>query len=100
MIKKNGIPCEGFKQGRLTKEELTEKIEHALFHDYKQCEFLFPFTHGNLEQYFRENSHVYEVAYLENGIKDCSNCKLPHIKDKGYDYVMKKWENVQELIKK
>ncbi|MBQ8055656.1 MAG: cysteine-rich small domain-containing protein [Paludibacteraceae bacterium] len=39
-------------------------------------------------------------VYLENGIKDCSNCKLPHIKDKGYDYVMKKWENVQELIKK
>ena len=27
VLKKNGIPCEGFKQGRLTKEELTQKME-------------------------------------------------------------------------
>jgi len=56
-------------------KELTEKIERALFKDYKKCEFLFPFTHGNLEKYFRENSHVYDVAYLENGIKMTVECK-------------------------
>ncbi|MBP3285151.1 MAG: GTPase HflX [Clostridia bacterium] len=55
--------------------ELTEKIEKMLFQDYKKCEFLFPFTQGNLEQYFRENSHVYDVAYLENGIKMTVECK-------------------------
>lgn len=55
--------------------ELTEKIEKTLFQDYKKCEFLFPFTQGNLEQYFRENSHVYDVAYLENGIKMTVECK-------------------------
>lgn len=30
-------------------------------------------------------------TYLSNGIKDCSNCLIPH-SEKGYDYIMKKLE--------
>lgn len=33
-------------------------------------------------------------VYLENGIKDCSNCTLPHIKDVGYQHVMSKMDLV------
>jgi Zn-finger protein len=32
--------------------------------------------------------------YLENGIKDCSNCTLPHIKGSGYQHVMNKMDLV------
>lgn len=28
--------------------------------------------------------------YTETGIKDCSNCVLPHMKDSGYNHVMEK----------
>lgn len=28
-------------------------------------------------------------TYLQNGVKDCSNCTLPHSK-KGYDYIIEK----------
>jgi Zn-finger protein len=39
-------------------------------------------------------------VYLENGIKDCSHCKVPHIKNKGYNFIMKKVNDVIELGKK
>ena len=31
--------------------------------------------------------------YLDNGIKDCSNCLLPH-KPENYDYILKKLSEV------
>jgi len=31
-----------------------------------------------------------------NGIKDCSDCLIPHSKG-GYDYIMSKWEEVSKL---
>lgn len=33
--------------------------------------------------------------YLENGIKDCSECMIPH-SDKGYEYVL---EHLKEAMK-
>jgi Zn-finger protein len=39
-------------------------------------------------------------SYLPNGIKDCSNCVLPHIKDVGYRHIMKKMDLVMEKAKK
>ncbi len=39
-------------------------------------------------------------TYLENGIKDCSNCTIPHIKGTGYTFVMKKMDEVIEKTKK
>lgn len=32
--------------------------------------------------------------YLDSGIKDCSNCTLPHIKGVGYHHVMSKMDLV------
>lgn len=36
---------------------------------------------------------------LKNGVKDCSNCLIPH-QDSGYDYIMKmiKEENLRKKI--
>jgi Zn-finger protein len=31
-----------------------------------------------------------------HGIKDCSNCLIPHSKN-GYDYIMSKWSQVSEI---
>ncbi len=36
--------------------------------------------------------------YIEEGIKDCSDCKLPH-KPGGYQYVLSKYPEVAELAK-
>ncbi|WP_425447969.1 cysteine-rich small domain-containing protein [Dethiothermospora halolimnae] len=35
----------------------------------------------------------------KNGIKDCSDCLIPHSKG-GYDHIMSKMEKVMELAKK
>lgn len=37
--------------------------------------------------------------YTENGIKDCSHCILPHLKETGYDHVMSKIKIVIERTK-
>lgn len=37
--------------------------------------------------------------YTETGIKDCSNCVLPHMKDSGYNHVMGKISLVIERTK-
>jgi Zn-finger protein len=38
-------------------------------------------------------------VYLENGIKDCSSCDIPHRKDFGYEYVQKKLRLYVESVK-
>lgn len=38
-------------------------------------------------------------AYTDSGIKDCSNCLIPHSKG-GYDYVLSKFSQIAELAKK
>lgn len=38
-------------------------------------------------------------TYLENGIKDCSGCLRPHLRD-SYDAVMKKMPQVLEKAKR
>ena len=37
-------------------------------------------------------------TYTENGIKDCSNCLIPH-NPKGYDYINDKFKLIAELAK-
>ncbi len=37
--------------------------------------------------------------YIEGGIKDCSNCLIPHL-EKGYMYIMSKWPEIEELARK
>ncbi|MGN0671715.1 MAG: cysteine-rich small domain-containing protein [Anaerovoracaceae bacterium] len=36
--------------------------------------------------------------YLENGVKDCSDCRIPHSRG-GYDYIMKNYSRLIELIR-
>lgn len=37
--------------------------------------------------------------YTAGGVKDCSNCILPHIKDIGYEHVQKKMLDVIEKVR-
>ena len=37
-------------------------------------------------------------TYTEAGIKDCSNCLLPHI-DGGYDYITLNFKRIVDMIK-
>ena len=37
--------------------------------------------------------------YTENGVKDCTNCLIPHSPG-GYDYVTERFSKIVELIKK
>ena len=39
------------------------------------------------------------TTYLENGVKDCSNCTFPHNKD-NYNRIMEKLGKVVEITKK
>ncbi|HQF50540.1 MAG: cysteine-rich small domain-containing protein [Paludibacteraceae bacterium] len=38
--------------------------------------------------------------YLSNGIKDCSDCLLPHTKEKGYEFIQEKMNVVINKVKK
>ena len=38
-------------------------------------------------------------VYLDGGIKDCSNCLVPH-KENGYAYIISKYPEVAELAQK
>ena len=38
-------------------------------------------------------------TYLDCGIKDCSNCLIPH-SEKAYDHIMSKMDEVMELAMK
>lgn len=40
------------------------------------------------------------VKYTDTGIKNCSDCTLPHIKDIGFDHVSKKMLTVINKVKK
>ncbi len=38
-------------------------------------------------------------TYTDGGIKDCSNCTLPH-RPEGYDYIIARFADVAALVKK
>ncbi len=38
-------------------------------------------------------------TYLDNGVKDCSNCRLPHHRE-NYGRICEKLRDVSELVKK
>jgi len=38
-------------------------------------------------------------TYLENGIKDCGNCLLPHTSG-GYEHIIKRYPDIAKLAKK
>jgi len=82
---------------------LNIKTDNYKFCQNKDCEF-FPCHDGIAEDAFNctfcfcplytfdDCGGNYEI--LDNGIKDCSNCKIPHKKE-NYDYIVNKLtENV------
>lgn len=38
-------------------------------------------------------------VYIEDGIKDCSNCLIPH-SENGYSYIISKFSEISEIAKK
>jgi len=84
-------------------------MEHYKFSQNRQCEF-FPCHKGMKEEDFNClfcYCPLYALGdrcggnftYLENGIKDCSNCLIPHRRE-NYDRIMEKMGAVMELAKK
>ncbi len=73
------------------------KTENYKFFQNEKCEF-FP-CHKDIPKESFSCLFCYCPLYftscggngkiLESGIKDCSDCKIPHIRD-NYDYIMKK----------
>jgi len=84
-------------------------LEHYKYNQNRKCEF-FP-CHNGLKK--EEFSCLFcycplyalgdkcggNFTYLDNGIKDCSNCLVPHRRE-NYDRIMEKMHMVMELAKK
>ena len=84
-------------------------MEHYKFCQNRQCEY-FPCHKGIADADFNClfcYCPLYALGdkcggnfrYLENGIKDCSNCLVPHRRE-NYGFVMSKMDQVMELAKK
>ena len=84
-------------------------MEHYKFNQNWECEF-FPCHKGMNEDDFNclfcycplyalGDQCGGNFTYLENGIKDCSNCRIPH-QPENYDRIMEKMGAVMELAKK
>ena len=84
-------------------------MEHYKFSQNRKCEF-FPCHRGVKEENFNClfcYCPLYALGdkcggnfrYLENGIKDCSNCFVPHRRE-NYDKIMGKMGAVMELAKR
>lgn len=88
---------------------MSKNSENYKFFQHRECEF-FPCHKTEDEENFNclfcycplyalgENCGG-NFTYTAGGIKDCSNCLVPH-KRAGYDYIMKKFADIMELAKK
>ena len=84
-------------------------MEHYKFYQNKKCEF-FP-CHGGIPEesfscmfcycplYVLGNRCGGRFCYTEQGIKDCSNCIRPHIRE-NYDEIVSCMEAVMELAQR
>ncbi len=78
---------------------------HYKFFNHKQCEY-FPCHQTNDPDNFNCLFCYCPLYALKDrcggnfvyhyGLKDCSNCMLPH-KPQNYDYIMKKFEEIMEI---
>ena len=84
-------------------------MEHYKFNQNRQCEF-FPCHKGIKDEdfnclfcycplYVLGDKCGGNFTYLDNGIKDCSNCLLPHCRE-NYDRIMEKIGAVMELTRR
>lgn len=67
-----------------------KECEYFPCHNFEELNCLFCFC----PLYFLDCKGNFVI--LKNGIKDCSNCKIPHSKD-GYDYIVKKLKEFNEF---
>lgn len=84
-------------------------MEHYKFYQNRACEFFPCHTCSDPEKfsclfcycplYALGDKCGGNFRYLENGIKDCSGCLIPH-KRENYDRIMEKMGMVMELAKK
>lgn len=83
--------------------------KHYKFFQNKECEY-YPCHPGAGEEEFNclfcycplyalGDKCGGDFVYLENGVKDCSGCIIPH-SDGGYDHVISMWNKVSEMAKK
>ena len=85
------------------------KTENYKFFQHRKCEF-FPCHKTEDEENFNclfcycplyalgENCGG-NFKYTEDGIKDCSDCLVPH-KKKNYEYIMNKFDEIVEVARK
>lgn len=86
-----------------------DELAHYAYYQNKECPY-FP-CHKNANEEFFNCLFCYcplyalgdkcggNFVYLENGIKDCSNCLVPHSKG-GYPYIIKNFPKITELAKR
>lgn len=89
--------------------EKTEEQKQYRFFSHRQCEYFPCHPTQNPEEfnclfcycplYALGDKCGGNFRYLENGIKDCSGCLLPHKKD-CYDYVIGKYPEIMELARR
>lgn len=96
------------KKGKEMEKPYWEGKEYSYF-SHKKCEY-FP-CHKNADQddfnclfcycplYALGDKCGGNFQYTENGIKDCTNCMLPH-KRKSYGYITGKYQELSTLMKK
>ncbi|SHI70411.1 cysteine-rich small domain-containing protein [Lutispora thermophila] len=83
--------------------------EQYKFFTHKECEFYPCHKSGDNKKFnclfcycplyaLKENCGG-NYQYVEGGIKDCSNCLIPH-SEKGYDYIMGKVSALIDMAKK
>ena len=85
------------------------KTESYKFFQHRECEF-FPCHKTEDEENFNclfcycplyalgENCGG-NFKYTQDGIKDCSDCLVPH-KKKNYEYIMNKFDEIVEVARK
>lgn len=90
-------------------EEKRQEPEHCKFYTNTQCEH-FP-CHDVKDKASFNCMFCYcplytlgercggNYVYLENGVKDCSHCMIPHEKY-SYDYIISRFDDLSELAKK
>ena len=96
------------KEGRKMEKPYWEGKEYSYF-SHKKCEY-FP-CHKNADPddfnclfcycplYALGDKCGGNFRYTDNGVKDCTNCMLPH-KRKSYGYITGKYRDLAEMMKK
>ena len=88
---------------------MEQKEMHYKFFCNKECEFFPCHKTEDLENfnclfcycplYCLGDKCGGNFRYIEGGVKDCSNCLLPH-KREAYNYIISKYMEILELVKK